>query len=102
MNETPTTITLYPKLLVWVRVGDTGEYESFDSLDDALDYLNELSAGHVIGWVDGGIGVGIETANYHGYDFISFFWGDDDANLTARLDVEERTEVEEGLKEVYI
>jgi hypothetical protein len=92
----------YPKLLLWVRVGDMGEYESFDSLDDALDYLNELKAGHVTGWIDGGMGVGIETVNYHGYDFISLFWGDDNANLTAHLDADERTEVEEGLEEVYI
>ena len=92
----------YPKLLVWVRIGDMGEYESFDSLDDALDYLNELSAGQVTGWVEGGMGVGIETVNYYGYDFVSLFWGDDDANLTAPLDADERMEVEEGLKEVYI
>ena len=92
----------YPKLLIWVRVGDMGEYESFDALDDALEYLNELSAGQVTGWVEGGMGVGIETVNYHGYDFVSLFWGDDDANLTAHLDADERTEVEEGLVEVYI
>jgi len=92
----------YPKLLLWVRVGDTGEYESFDSVDDALDHLNELKAGEVTGWVDGGMGVGIETVNYHGYDFISFFWGNEDANLTAHLDADERMEVEEGLEEVFI
>ncbi len=92
----------YPKLLVWVRVGDMGQYESFDSLEDALDYLNELKAGEVTGWVYGGMGVGIETANYYGYDFISLFWGDDGANLTAQLDADERMEVEERLEEVYI
>jgi hypothetical protein len=93
---------LYPKLLVWVRVGDMGQYESFDSLDNALGYLNELKAGHVTGWVDGGMGVGIETVNYHGYDFVSLFWGDSDANLTVQLDADDRIEVEEGLEEVYI
>ena len=88
---------------LWVRVGDAGEYESFgDDLDAVLDYLNELRAGEVTGWVEGGMGVGIETVNYHGYDFVSLFWGDDDANLTAHLDADERMEVEEGLVEVYI
>ena len=48
------------------------------------------------------MGVGIETVNYHGYDFVSLFWGDDDANLTAHLDADDRMEVEEGLVEVYI
>lgn len=92
----------YPKLLVWVRVGDCGEYESFDRLDDAIDYMNELKAGKVTGWVEGGIGVGMETVNYHGYDFISMFWGDENADLTAPLDGDERMEVEEGLEEVFI
>ena len=92
----------WPKLLVWVRVGDAGEYESFDSLNDALAYLNELKAGEVTGWVDGGAGVGIETVNYHGYDFISLFWGDDAADLTAHFDADERLEVETGLEEVFI
>ena len=31
------------------------------------------------------MGVGIETVNYHGYDFVSLFWGDDNADLTANL-----------------
>jgi len=61
-----------------------------------------LKAGVVTGWVDGVMGGGIETVNYHGYDFISLFWGDDGANLTAPLDAGERMEVEEGLEEVYI
>jgi hypothetical protein len=92
----------YPKLLIWVRVGDCGEYESFDGLEDAIDCMNELKAGQVTGWVEGGIGVGIETVNYHGYDFISIFWGDENADLTAHLDSDERMEVEEGLEEVFI
>jgi hypothetical protein len=92
----------YPKLLVWARVGDAGEYESFDSLDVALDYLNDLKAGQVTGWIERGMGVGLETVNYHGYDFISLFWGDDDANLTAPLDADERIDVEKGLEEVFI
>jgi hypothetical protein len=31
--------------LLWIRVGDAGEYEGFDGLEEALDYLNELSVG---------------------------------------------------------
>jgi len=92
----------YPKLVLWVRVGDAGDYQCVDSLDDAIDYLNELKAGRVTGWVEGGIGVGIETVNYHGYDFISLFWGDFGANLTAPLDADDCMEVEEGLEEVYV
>jgi hypothetical protein len=87
---------------LWIRVGDAGEYESLDSLDDALDYLNELSVGQVDRWIDGGPGVGFATPNYHGYDFISLFWGDDDANLIRALDGQERAAVEAGLEEAFI
>jgi hypothetical protein len=52
--------------------------------------------------LEGGMGLGIETVNYHGYDFISPFWGDDDANLTAHLDADERLDVEAGLEAAFI
>jgi hypothetical protein len=88
---------------LWVRVGDAGEYEPFgDDLDAVLDWLNELRAGEVTGWVLGGIGVGLETVNYWGYDFVSLFWGDADANLVRELDSEERAAVEAGLEEAFI
>ena len=88
---------------LWVRVGDAGEYESFgDDLDAVLDWLNELRAGEVTGWVNHGIGVGVETVNYWGYDFVSFYWGDADANLVRELDSEERAAVEAGLEEAFI
>lgn len=31
--------------MIWVRVGDSGEYESFDDLQEVVDYLNELGVG---------------------------------------------------------
>jgi hypothetical protein len=84
--------------LLWVRVGDAGEYCDFDSLDDALEYLNELQVGKVIGWQR----YGFETPNYHGQDYISIFWGGSDTNPWADLDDEERDEVEAGLEENYL
>lgn len=86
----------------WVRVGDASDYESFDNLDAALDYLNELGVGEVTGWIDGGPGVGIETVNYHGHDFISFYVGNGYADLVRPLNAEERAAVEANLEEVYI
>jgi hypothetical protein len=87
---------------LWVRVGDAGEYEPFDDLDVALCYLNELNAGNVTAWIDGGPGIGFETPNFHGYDFISCFWGDADANLIRQLNAMERAAVESSLEEAYI
>ena len=88
---------------LWVRVGDAGDYESFDSdLDALLDYLNELQVGNVTEWIEDGRGVGFTTPNYHGYDFISLFWGDENANLVRRLNAGERAAVECCLEEAFI
>ena len=77
---------------LWLRVGDAGDYEDFgDDLDALLDYL-----------IDAGPGVGFATPNYHGYDFISLFWGDAHADLLRPLDNTERAAVEAGLQEAYI
>jgi len=62
--------------ILWVRVGDAGEYERYDDLYDAIEYLNELRVGKITRWVQ----AGFETENYHGHDYVSIFYGDDDAN----------------------
>lgn len=85
--------------MYWIRVGDQGEYQPVDDLDAAIDTLNEWRVGEVTAWVDGGIGVGIETMDCYGYDFISLFVGDDQGNLIRPLDAEERAAVEEGITE---
>jgi len=61
---------------LWVRIGDAGEYEKCDDLDDAIEYLNELRVGKITGWVKGGF----ETQNFHGQDYVSIFYGDYQAN----------------------
>ena len=87
--------------LIWVRVGDAGEYEAFDGLDEAVEYLNELGVGRVDHWINGGPGVGIGTPNYHGHDFVSLYHGDADANLVSNLLPDERVFVEDALRECY-
>ena len=88
---------------LWLRVGDAGNYENFgDDLAALLDYLNDLNAGTVTGWIDAGPGVGFATPNYHGHDFISLFWGDAHADLVRPLDNAERAAVEAGLEEAFI
>jgi hypothetical protein len=88
---------------LWLRVGDAGNYENFgDDLAALLDYLNDLNAGTVTGWIDAGPGVGFATPNYHGYDFISLFWGNAQADLVRPLNHAERAAVEAGLEEAFI
>ena len=84
--------------MIWLRVGDMGEYESFDALTEALDYLNELSVGEVTHWRP----AGIETVNCWGHDYISLYHGDADANLLFDMLPDERMFVEETLTPAYV
>ena len=34
--------------------------------------------------------MGFATENYYGYDFVSCYWGDDEANLICGLNADER------------
>jgi hypothetical protein len=86
---------------VWARVGDHGDYEPFNTLDGAIDYLNDLSVGKVLRWVNGTYGVGVETVNYWGRNFISLFIGDCHADLIRPLNKAERAEVRGSLVEAY-
>lgn len=83
---------------LWVRVGDAGEYEKFDDLDDAPEYLNELRVGQVTSWVQGGF----TTPNYRGQDYVSCYWGDADANHISDLDDPEQEYIENGLEENHL
>lgn len=86
-------------MFYWIRVGDQGDYQPVDDIATAVECLNEWRVGEVTAWVDGGIGVGIETMECYGYDFISLFVGDDQGNLIRPLNSCERAAVEEGITE---
>ena len=83
-------------MILWVRVGDAGEYEQCDDLDDAIAYLNELRVGKITSWVRSGF----ETENYYGRDYVSIFYGDDDANHLC--DINEKEYVECNLEVNYL
>jgi hypothetical protein len=83
---------------VWVRVGDGGDYSQFDSLDDAIEYLNELRVGKVEAFVSSGFA----TPNYWGHDYISCYWGDEEAGMVSLLDADERLELADRLEENYL
>ncbi len=79
--------------MIWLRIGDAGGYESFDYLDDVIAYLNESKVGQIIGWVGGGF----ETTDYCEHNYISCFWGDEDASFIECLNDVERNEVTRNL-----
>lgn len=86
----------------WVRIGDGGDYQSFENIDAVVELLNERHVGQVSEWIDAGPGVGIETPNYHGRDFVSLFVGDLAADLIRPLNTQERAAIETGLIETFI
>jgi hypothetical protein len=90
-----------PTELLWIRIGDAGDYASFTDLDAAIDDLNMMEVGTVDYWLDGGVGIGFATWNYHGHDFVSFFWGDAEANLIRALNADEKAYTENNL-EAYL
>jgi hypothetical protein len=47
---------------IWLRVGQAGALESFESLLDAALYLNSLRVGKPTNWHQ----AGVETQNYWG------------------------------------
>jgi len=83
---------------LWIRVGDAGEYEKFDDLDAAIEYLNELCVGKITDWIQDGF----ETVNFHGRDYISCYWGVANAHQIPDLDDSEKEHIENGLEKNYL
>jgi hypothetical protein len=83
---------------LWIRVGDGGDYESFDDIASAVEYLNELRVGMVEAWIHAG--TGFTTPNYWGNDYISCFWGDDNAQFISGILPNERADFD--LEENYL
>lgn len=81
---------------VWIRIGDTGEYEKFDSPYDAGERV-----GFSLDWIDDfefvGMGISIPPG-YTGRNYISLFWGDEGAQPTRDLSEEEKAEFLRGLR----
>ncbi len=80
---------------IWVRLGDQDEYQDFDTIEDAAEYLHdEFGIKEVDRWVD----KGFEGGGYKGGDYVSLFWGDADAQPTADLSHGDKKAFEKSLK----
>lgn len=68
---------------VWMRIGDGGDYEAFDDLQDASECLAELMPeGKLSRCCQYGFTDGVE---FTGQNYISLYWGDDDAEPVRDL-----------------
>jgi hypothetical protein len=72
---------------MWLRVGEDGEWEDFETIEELVEYLNALRVGRVVNWFKRGF----QTENYWGRDMIR-------VNLSA----EDQVFVEQNLEETQL
>lgn len=78
---------------VWVRIGDSSEYEKYDSVEEALDALQSIPVHSPLMWRV----AGFETLELSGEDYVSIYWGDEEASPTRELDKREKKLLDEAL-----
>lgn len=82
---------------VWMRAGDQDDYHLFDSVEEAAEDLHailhagmdEECIGHEVNRYRGSALTGIECEGMSGYNGISLFWGDDEAQIDRPLSDDE-------------
>ncbi len=81
-------------LKLWMRVGDQDDYYDYDSIDEATVELHEAlhepfgepeCPGHNVTRYIGPALHGLNVTEYRGDNGVSFYWGDDDAQLEAEI-----------------
>ncbi len=82
-------------LKLWMRVGDQDDYNDYDSIDEAADDLHEAlhipsdepddCFGHTVKRYSGLALNGLTVGEFRGDNGVSFYWGDDDAQLEAEI-----------------
>ena len=60
---------------LWIRLGDNDDYHDYDSIDDVKEILDECDCLPVKRYCQ----YGITARHFQGRNYISLFWGDDDA-----------------------
>ena len=75
---------------LWVRAGDGDNYNGFDGLHEVADYLAEMGA---TGPLERCNKYGVSNPEYRGNNYISLYWGDEDAQPIRSLTVAEHNEV---------
>ncbi len=91
---------------VWIRIGDNDDYKKFDSPFDAGDRVGnavnvEPQDGEEIDRLSfhGGGSGGVSVGGFRGDNYISLFWGDNDAQLIRPLNKRDQADFTRGYKE---
>ncbi len=83
-------------LKLWHRIGDGSEYHHVgQDLDALIDVLRDAYLGGNICQTNGGIC----SDNYSGWNYVSIYWGDDEANLERQLSEKEFQTIYDALEE---
>jgi hypothetical protein len=84
-----------PIAKLWVRAGDGDNYNDFDGLQEVADYLSEMGATGPLEWAND---LGVSSPEFRGKNYVSLFWGDDDAQPIRSLTPDEHEEVNRLLR----
>jgi hypothetical protein len=75
---------------LWVRAGDGDNYNGFDGLQEVADYLGAMGATSPLEWCNK---YGVASPEFRGNNYISLFWGDDDAQPIRSLTTTEHHKI---------
>ncbi len=91
---------------VWMRMGDNAEYEPHDSMFEAgselggyLDATSELNKMTKVPAVSKVNEYGVSVEPFTGYNYISLFWGDDDAQPVKKLTQADIADFKAGIRD---
>ena len=84
---------------LWIRMGDNSDYENFGAdLFDLVDSLKEYNLGKFLFWRING---GFETENFQGGNYISIFWGNNNAQFEEEITKFQREAIEVAIKNKF-
>jgi hypothetical protein len=82
---------------VFVRAGDSDDYNEFGDLSEAADYLHEMGARAPLQWHDK---YGVSGPGFEGNNYISVYWAFDVVRPTAGLSLNEIADLSDALLEL--
>lgn len=86
--------------VIWMRLGDGGEYEAHDDLDSVADTLAEFRVREI----EPHCQYGVSASGFTGHNYISLYWGpnpgDDSAEASRDLTDEEIAGINKRLEKL--
>ena len=88
---------------IWIRLGENGTYEEFGQDFSALaEHLVDFGITQISRWFTRDCGHGFVTPEFNGRDYVSCYWGDNDAQFEADLSEKDKILVENAVAETRV